>query len=196
MRENDVKKRSSNDPVYETFSHEIFTLDENPIIKRILPELEKIPIDYRPRNILILFTWNFKIITKKLSCLIFKVSQHLLRTDNVVVDEESESDWKRTQKRAQSNGQPFRLYVEVLVVTDHSIFENHKRFARSNDTNIVFHHMRIYYAHFMNEVRYFCFKLKIIFIKIWIYSILGVLRWINAFNIRLLTIPTCVWLFV
>lgn len=125
-KQQDLKRRASGIDPYESFCYEIFTAEENPIIKRFQSELDRIP------------------------------KEALLRAER---DENNElgSQWwnvddKYRLKRAQSNGQPFKLYVEVLVVTDHSIYEDHQRYARSNDSNIVFLHMRTYFAHFINEV--------------------------------------------
>ena len=50
------------------------------------------------------------------------------------------------------NGLPIGLYVELLIVTDLTIFEDHKRFAQTSDTNLVFLHMRTYFAHYINGV--------------------------------------------
>lgn len=54
--------------------------------------------------------------------------------------------------RAQPNGQPFDLYVEVLVVTDYTIYEDHQNFAQTTDQNLVFLYMRTYFAHYINGV--------------------------------------------
>lgn len=56
------------------------------------------------------------------------------------------------QKRAAPNGQPFNLFLEVLLVTDHSIYEDHVRFAGTNDTDLVFLYMRTYFAHYFNGI--------------------------------------------
>lgn len=64
----------------------------------------------------------------------------------------NESDEKLRDKRAQRNGQPFNLYVEVLIVTDYTIYEDHQNYAQTNDQNLVFLYMRIYFAHYINEV--------------------------------------------
>jgi hypothetical protein len=47
---------------------------------------------------------------------------------------------------------PTNLFIEMLVVTDESIFNDHKRFANTNDTAQVFMHMKIYYSHLLNGV--------------------------------------------
>ena len=54
--------------------------------------------------------------------------------------------------KKSNNSQPIPLYVEVLLVADLSVFNDHKQFAGTNDTNQVFMHMKIYYAHLMNGV--------------------------------------------
>lgn len=55
-------------------------------------------------------------------------------------------------KRAQANGQPFDLYLEVLVVTDYTIFVDHKEYAQTDDVSLVFLYMRTYFAHYINGV--------------------------------------------
>ncbi len=60
--------------------------------------------------------------------------------------------FSKKQKRADLNNNPFNLYVELLIVTDHSIFEDHKRFSKSENTDLVFLHMQTYFAHFINGV--------------------------------------------
>ena len=44
--------------------------------------------------------------------------------------------------------QPIDLYVELLVVTDSSIFNDHQRYANTTNKDLVFLHMRIYFAHY------------------------------------------------
>jgi len=59
----------------------------------------------------------------------------------------------RTSKDVkQQQPAPIELYVELLLVTDRSVFEDHKRFARTNDDNLAFLHMRTYFSHFVNGV--------------------------------------------
>ena len=60
---------------------------------------------------------------------------------------------KSTKIKRSSNGNPFDLYLEVLIVTDKTIFNDHVRFASTNDTSLVFLHMRTYFAHYINGVR-------------------------------------------
>lgn len=55
-------------------------------------------------------------------------------------------------KRAQANGQPFDLYVEVLVVTDYSIYQDNIEYAQTSDVNLVFLYMKTYFAHYINGV--------------------------------------------
>ena len=49
-------------------------------------------------------------------------------------------------------GQPLSLYVETLSVTDESIYNKHKILSGSSNQNVIFEHMRIYYAHSFNGV--------------------------------------------
>ena len=53
--------------------------------------------------------------------------------------------------RTEEN-QQFDLHVETLVVTDYTVFNNHKTFARSNDSSKVMTHMRVYFAHLFNGI--------------------------------------------
>jgi hypothetical protein len=50
---------------------------------------------------------------------------------------------------------PIVLNVELLLVTDLSIYEDHKRYSGSTDPNTVFLHMKIYYSHLFNGVFFF-----------------------------------------
>ena len=54
-----------------------------------------------------------------------------------------------------ANGQPISLYIELLVVTDSTVFDYHKNFIGSNDQNLIFSQMRIYYAHLINGVSFY-----------------------------------------
>ncbi len=60
---------------------------------------------------------------------------------------------KNLKKNTNGTSQPVVLHVEVLLVADVSIFNDHKAFAGSSDVNQVFMHMKIYYAHLINGVR-------------------------------------------
>jgi hypothetical protein len=62
---------------------------------------------------------------------------------------------KKGPKKSANSTQPISLYVEMLLVADVSIVNDHKQFAGSNDLNQVFMHMKIYYAHLINGVRFF-----------------------------------------
>ena len=50
------------------------------------------------------------------------------------------------------NGQPLSLYVETLLVTDVSIYNDHVVFSGSTTPATVFQSMKIYFAHVMNGV--------------------------------------------
>lgn len=58
----------------------------------------------------------------------------------------------RQQRLVNVVAKPIQLVVELLVVTDRSVFEDHKRFSRTNDTELAFLHMRTYFSHFINGV--------------------------------------------
>jgi hypothetical protein len=55
--------------------------------------------------------------------------------------------------KRSNNGVPFELYCETLVVTDKTVFDTHKRLAQIDNVDLVFLHMKAYYAHLMNGVR-------------------------------------------
>lgn len=44
------------------------------------------------------------------------------------------------------------MNVELLVVTDSTVFDNHRKFIGSSNTDVVFLHMRHYFAHFIHGV--------------------------------------------
>ncbi len=52
----------------------------------------------------------------------------------------------------QNSTQPKKLNVEVLLVTDSSVYKDHQRFSGSNDTHVIFMHMKIYFSHVMMGV--------------------------------------------
>ncbi|CAF0922549.1 unnamed protein product, partial [Brachionus calyciflorus] len=54
--------------------------------------------------------------------------------------------------RVGTNGEPLYLFVELLVVTDSTVFQYHKNFMGSSDQNLIFSQMRIYYAHLINGI--------------------------------------------
>ena len=54
--------------------------------------------------------------------------------------------------KRSNNGVPFDLYVETLVVTDYTIFNDHKVLAGSSDSNQVMTHMRVYFGHLFNGI--------------------------------------------
>ena len=55
-------------------------------------------------------------------------------------------------KRVTLNGKLTNLFVELLVVADKTIFDNHKRFIQSENLESIVVHMKIYYAHFVNMI--------------------------------------------
>jgi hypothetical protein len=61
---------------------------------------------------------------------------------------------EKTQKRKKRslNGEPVQLYVETLIVTDVSIYNDHQRITKSTDQNVVFQHMKLYFSHVINGV--------------------------------------------
>ncbi len=50
------------------------------------------------------------------------------------------------------NGNPVQANVEYLVVTDASIYNDHSNFINSTDPNLIFQHIRIYFAYLVNGI--------------------------------------------
>lgn len=50
------------------------------------------------------------------------------------------------------NGNPFELSLELLIVTDSSVFNAHRNFIGISNTDVVFLHMRHYFAHLIHGV--------------------------------------------
>ena len=48
-----------------------------------------------------------------------------------------------------NNKKPLSLYVEKLIVTDPSVYADHQRFANTTNQDLVFLHMKIYFAHYI-----------------------------------------------
>ena len=51
-----------------------------------------------------------------------------------------------------SNSTPIELFVETLLVTDLSVYEDHKKYSESSHRDVIFEHMKIYFSHVMNGV--------------------------------------------
>jgi hypothetical protein len=57
---------------------------------------------------------------------------------------------KRLENSGTSQTRPINLYVELLVVTDETVYEHHEQIANTNDRNQVFWHMKMYFAYIVN----------------------------------------------
>jgi hypothetical protein len=57
-----------------------------------------------------------------------------------------------SRSKRSVNGNPIPLFVEILVVADSSIYEDHKTFAGSTDPHTVLIQMRVYFAHLISGV--------------------------------------------
>ncbi len=55
------------------------------------------------------------------------------------------------EKRAV-NGAPTNLYVEFLIVTDVTIYQDHAKFTGSTNKDTIFNSMKIYFSFLMNAV--------------------------------------------
>lgn len=60
--------------------------------------------------------------------------------------------FKKKTARVGLDGQPINLFVELLVVTDLTVYEYHRRYIGTEDQGVIFSQMRIYYAHLINGV--------------------------------------------
>jgi hypothetical protein len=60
------------------------------------------------------------------------------------------------ERRAQTNGQPFDLYLELLIVTDPTIYFDHQIYTQTNNTDLVFIEMQAYFAHYVVGVNMQC----------------------------------------
>ncbi|RNA00332.1 A disintegrin and metallo ase with thrombospondin motifs 1, partial [Brachionus plicatilis] len=67
-------------------------------------------------------------------------------------DYQSENRNEINKNSRAVDGEPIVADVETLVVIDPSIYEDHKEFLQTNDQEIIFDHIRLYYAHTMNGV--------------------------------------------
>ncbi len=64
---------------------------------------------------------------------------------------------RRLSKRKKGGGKPrasnpVQAFVEYLVVTDVSVFNDQARFINSTNQTLVFEHMRLYYAYVVNGI--------------------------------------------
>ena len=56
------------------------------------------------------------------------------------------------RKKRALNGKPVDTYVETLVVTDQTIYNDMKAFVNSTNNNIILQNIRIYFAHVFNGI--------------------------------------------
>jgi hypothetical protein len=68
---------------------------------------------------------------------------------------------KNDEAFSPNSSQINKLHVEVLLVTDLSVYIDHQRFSGSNDRHVVFMHMKIYFSHLMNGVLFVSIRLNI-----------------------------------
>ena len=50
------------------------------------------------------------------------------------------------------NGQPVNLYVESLFVIELSLINRMKSYTQIDDTDVLYHYIKIYLSHMMNGV--------------------------------------------
>ena len=56
------------------------------------------------------------------------------------------------RKKRDASQQRVDLFIEYMIVTDTTIYNDNVRYAQTNDTNLVYLYMKAYYAHFANGV--------------------------------------------
>lgn len=47
---------------------------------------------------------------------------------------------------------PVELFIEYMIVTDTSLFNDHIRYSQTNNTNLLFLFMKAYFAHYVNGI--------------------------------------------
>jgi hypothetical protein len=77
----------------------------------------------------------------------YSIKKHKLK-----LNQKEEESQKIRQKKRSIMGEPINLFVELLVLVDSSIYANQKEYIQTNDTNLIFQNMQIYYSHFFNGV--------------------------------------------
>ncbi len=56
------------------------------------------------------------------------------------------------RKKREAKQKTIDLFIEYMIVTDTTIYNDNVRYAQTNETNLVFLYMKAYYAHFVNGV--------------------------------------------
>jgi hypothetical protein len=82
--------------------------------------------------------------TKKKNPKLKKVTNHSVKNNKalpLMINKASELDHK-----------PVQLFIEYMIVTDTSLFNDHIRYSQTNNTNLVFLFMKAYFAHYVNGV--------------------------------------------
>ena len=51
-----------------------------------------------------------------------------------------------------NNKEPIQLFIEYMIVTDSSVFNDQIRFSQTNDTDLLFLFMKSYFAHYVNGI--------------------------------------------
>lgn len=73
--------------------------------------------------------------------------------DNIKTIQSNEKISRKVSDRKRSlNGQPISMFVEQLVVIDQTIYLDHQKFLNTNDRDVIFESMKIYFSHMFNGV--------------------------------------------
>lgn len=78
----------------------------------------------------------------------------MMKKIDYMIETKSRKKLEKTSSRNKrsNNGVPFELYMELMIIADYSIYQDHSRIAQSSDQNLVFLHMKAYFAHYVNGV--------------------------------------------
>ena len=74
-------------------------------------------------------------------------------SDYVIKENKKEIRNQTLKQKRSNNGAPFDLYIELLIVTDYTIFQDQTRFSNLTNTNYILLYMRTYFAHYVNGVK-------------------------------------------
>jgi hypothetical protein len=74
------------------------------------------------------------------------------RNFHSIIKRSTQNDYYMSEKKSGSDQLRFNLYVDYLVVTDATVYDDHKRFLNTNDQRLVFIHMKAYFAHYVARV--------------------------------------------
>ena len=99
------------------------------------------------------FVWRFFTLSilqvlfiKRVFDIIWKITQSKKTTKHL---------FQLSRSKRSVNGGPINLFVEVLVVTDQTVYQFFKTYLQTNNMDYILWSMKIYYAHYFNGVNSF-----------------------------------------